>query len=401
LKVQFKSIIQTSRLAFCLTGAICCLIFSNLGCESLRGATKQRELVIDNTWTRSTTKGDFLGFRRMNRMPPLVLENMVIQANAIDGMTAYDRKSGSVLWRLDVKNGVEGGAQADRDKLYFGASDGSFYCVSLLTGKTLWTAPARAETLAQPTVEKGIVYFETGADMVYALDGETGKQLWQYNRQVSASLSIRATTRPVIEGETLLVGFSDGYVVALRKHDGGLIWERKLGRGARFKDVDSTPVVDEKNVYVSSFDAALYSLKLETGEVNWTLEEGGFVPVTLGRDQFNDRLFYSTANGKVLALEKRSGKVLLTIPVKHGIATQPAFLKNLLLFGESEGNLILADAGSGATLGHFSPGEGIMATPTVVESSGEAYFMSNGANLFAMHIGYRRTLEAPIWHAFQ
>lgn len=377
-----------------LLTALTFLLVANAGCESLRTKNAHREFVIENSWTRSTTKDDYLGFRRMNRMSPLILENMIIQANAIDGMIAYERKSGSQLWRLDLKNGVEGGAEAKGDKLFFGSSDGLFYCVSLHSGKVLWTAPARAETLAAPTVDNGVVYFESGADMIYALDAETGKQLWQYNRQVSQSLSIRATTRPVVAGEKLLAGFSDGYAVALRKRDGGLIWERKLGRGARFKDVDTTPVVDGDSVYMASFDAALYSLKLETGEINWTVDEGGYVPVTLGRDRFADRLFYSTANGKILSIDTKSGKVLSMIAVKRGIATQPTLYKSYLLYGESEGSLIVADAGSGQPLGHFSPGEGLVARPAVIDSTGETYFISNGANLFALKLGYRLAAES-------
>jgi outer membrane protein assembly factor BamB len=333
----------------------------------------------------------------MNRMSPLVIGDVVVQANAIDGLSTFDRKSGSLLWRLDLKNGVEGGVQSIGERLYFGSSDGFFYCVALANGKTIWSAPANAETLAPPTVESGVVYFQTGADIVFALDAETGKQLWQYNRQVTTSLSIRASTRPVIAGENLLVGFSDGVLVSLRKRDGGLLWERKLGRGSRFRDVDATPVVDGATVYVSSFDAALYSLKLETGEVNWSVEDGGYVPVTLGRDQLADRLFYATATGKIVALDKHTGKKLLTIPVRHGIATQPVIYKGFLVYGESEGALVVADATGGQAVGRFAPGEGLVSKPEVLESTGDVYFISSGANLFSMKMGYRFASDTLPW----
>jgi outer membrane protein assembly factor BamB len=367
-----------------------------MGCESLKN-NNRREFVLENSWARQTTKDEFMGFRRMNRMSPVLLDKMIIQANSIDGLVAYDRKSGSQLWRIDLKNGVEGGAQAVGDKLYFGSSNGQFYCVSLKDGKTLWTIPVRAETLAQPTVEAGVVYFESGADVIYAVDAETGKQLWLYNRQVTGSLSIRATTRPVIAGDTLLAGFSDGFLVALRKRDGGLLWERKLGRGTRFKDVDASPVVDGTTVYASSFDAALYSLNLESGEVNWTLDEGAYVPVTLGTEHLADRLFYATANGKIVAVDKHTGKALMTIPLKHGIATQVSLYKNLLVYGESEGSLVIADAQSGAQVAHFDSGQGLVSRPIINESTGETYFISNNANLFALRMGYRKTSDRLPW----
>lgn len=378
-----------------------------IGCESLRQSRVQREFVIENTWTRPTTaeasaynsnfSGDFLGFRRMNRMAPILLDKMVIQANSIDGLIAYSRHSGSEIWRIALRNGVEGGAQVVGDRIFFGSSNGEFYAASIADGKILWEIPVRAETLAQPTVADGVVYFESGADIVFAVDAASGKQLWVYNRQVTGSLSIRATTRPVVAGNTLLAGFSDGFMVALRKKDGGLLWERKLGRAARFRDVDATPVVDAGNVYVSSFDAALYSLNLESGEVNWSINEGAYVPVTLGEGIFSDRLFYATANGKILSVEKKSGRVLMTVQLKKGIATQCSLFKNFLVYGESEGSLIVADAQTGATVAHFSPGQGLVSKPTVNDSTGEAYFISNGANLFALKMGYRNTSDRLPW----
>lgn len=375
------------------------------GCSTLNsiihsGSTR-REMAIESNWVRSTTKSEFLGFRRMNRMSPLLYESgplkLVIQANAIDGMVAYDRATGSERWRLDLKNGVEGGAAISGDRLYFGSSDGSFYCVSIRDGRVLWNAPLRAETLAPPSVEGGVVYVQNGADVVFALDAESGKQLWRYNRQVTGSLSIRATTRPVVARDLVLAGFADGYLVALKKRDGGMIWERKLGESPRFHDVDSTPVVDGANVYVASFDASLYSLKLDSGAVNWTVNEGGYVPVTLGSGPFADRLFYSTANGKILIIDKDSGKLLNEIKVAKGIATQPVLYKGYLIYGESEGAYIIADARSGAVVTRFFPGVGLVSKPTVVDSTGEAFFISSGANLYALRMNYKRTGDTFPW----
>jgi len=369
--------------------------------ESLEAGSRRREFVIDNTWSRATTKKEFLGFRRMNRMSPIVLEKMVIQANAIDGLLAFDRGSGRQLWRLDLPNGVEGGAQFANGRIYFGASDGQFYCVSAADGKVLWAFAVRAETLAPPTVDGGVVYFESGADVVFALDAETGKQLWTYNRQVTGSLSIRATSRPVIAGEALLVGFSDGFLVSLKKHDGGLNWEKKLGKSVRFRDVDATPVLDGKNLYVASFDAALYSIEIETGDINWSVEDGGYLPVTIGTGRYADRLFYATANGKILVVDKASGKKLKIFDIKHGIATQPVIFKGFMIYGESEGAVIFADAENGAPLKRFVSGEGLMAKPTFVEATNEAFFISNAANLYALKFGFQRASDRLPWQVPQ
>ena len=355
------------------------------------------EFVMENAWSRTTLKNEFYGFRRMNRMQPIVLDTMVIESNAIDGIVAYERSSGHQLWRVDLENGVEGGAAVAGDKLYFGSSDGQFYCVNLANGKTIWTFPVRAETLAAPTVDNGVVYFESGADVVFALDAMSGKQLWTYNRQVTTQLSIRASTRPVVNGDLVYAGFSDGFIVALNRKSGALTWEHKIGKGNRFHDVDATPVLDGDSMYVASFDGSLVSLKAASGEVNWTIEQGAYVPVTLGAGVHADQLYYSTADGAILVVDKRSGKVLKTFKLQKGIPTQVALWKGLILYGESEGAFVAADADTGAVVGSFAPGHGVVATPTVIEKTGEAYVGSVGANLYAFRLGYRRASDRLPW----
>ena len=377
-------------LAGCLIG--CSTISSSLG----RGR-EDRKFVLENGWSRTTLKNEFFGFRRLNRMQPILLDTMVIESNAIDGIVAFERASGHQLWRINLENGVEGGAAVEGDKLFFGSSDGQFYCVNLANGKTVWTFPVRAETLAAPTVDHGIVYFQSGADVVFALDAKSGKQLWVYNRQVTTQLSIRSTTRPVVNGDMVYAGFSDGFLVALKRKEGTLLWEHKIGKGNRFRDVDATPVVDGDSMYVASFDGALVSMKTATGDVNWTIEQGAYVPVTLGTGTRTDRLYYSTADGQILVVDKRSGKILKTFKLQRGIATQVALYRGLILYGESDGALVVADADSGEAVSRFEPGNGIVATPTVNEVTGEAYVGSVGANLYAFRLGYRRLGDRLPW----
>jgi outer membrane protein assembly factor BamB len=371
------------------------------GCASLSDALgarhEPREFVMSTGWVRSTLKKEFLGYRRMNRMAPIVLEKLIIQANAIDGIMAFDRTSGQQAWRLDLENGVEGGAAVVGDRLYFGSSDGQFYCVNVTNGRVLWTFPVRAETLSAPTIDGGVVYFQNGADVVFALDAESGKQLWLYNRQATSNFSIRASTRPVVDGDRVFVGFSDGFLVALKKRDGSLAWERKLGKTGRFRDVDSTPVIDGDSLYVASFDGSLYSLKRESGDVNWEIDQGGYVPVTIGQGRFADRLYFATVGGQMLILDKHSGKELVRIQLNHGIPTQAVLYRNSIVYGESEGALVVADAETGATIGRFEPGHGLVARPTVVDASGEAYFISNSANLYAMRLKFERRSDLLPW----
>lgn len=362
-------------------------------CSSFKSSPNSRKLVFEKKWVRQTTAAEFTGYRRMNRMTPLVLDQVIVQGNPIDGLVAYNRQNAAEIWRLNLRNGVEGGVASAGNRLFFGSSDGQFYCVDLISGKILWSFPARAETLASPTVNNNIVYFESGADIVYALDAQSGKLLWTYNRQTTTSLSIRSTTSPTIAGDKVLVGFSDGYAVALKKSDGTMVWERKLGTQGRFRDVDSTAVVDGNTMYTSSFDGALYALKVDSGEVIWQVDRGGFTPVEI----HGDRLYFATSDNQLIALDKGSGKTVWFKNLKRGIATQPQYYKNFLIYGESDGSLVAADANTGNELAEFEPGHGVVGSPAIDEKSGMIYFISNGANLYAMKLMFIRPNDLLPW----
>ncbi len=371
-----------------LSGLLLCLLSSS--CTML--ATTPRKFAIQNNWVRNTVAKDYVGYRRMNRMSPLIYKDFIYESNAIDGIMAY-RKSGALVWRFDVRNGVEAGAIIADNKLYFGGSDGNFYCLNPLTGKLIWSFETHVETLSLPTYENSVVYFETGAGVVFALDALSGKQLWLYNRGTTQNLTIRAGTQPVIDGENILVGFSDGFLVSLRKRDGILAWDKKLAHAGRFKDVDSTPVIEGDRIYISSFDGALYSLKRQNGEVVWQHDEGGYTAPLVMKES----IYYATSSGLIQALDKNSGKILWSAPVKKGIATQPNFYKGYLIYGESESALVVADAKSGKTAARFEPGRGLVSQPSIDPETGDVYFISNDANLYAMKLKFERSSEKLPW----
>ncbi len=341
---------------------------------------EKKDFGLRKLWIKSTTQKVNLGYRKINRMSPLLVGSNIIQGNAFDGLKSFDRTTGNVNWYIPVANGVEAGVVVIKDRLFFGGNDGQFYSASVSTGDIIWTFPTRSETLSVPVIDEGIVYFLAGNNVLYALDASNGKQLWLYSRADPSAISVRAGATPTVKSGVVYAGFSDGYVVALNSKSGSVRWEKQLNKNKRFTDVDSSPVLDGDVMYVSGFDNALYSLKIQTGDVLWRFDKGGYTPVTLK----GDRLYYATTQGEVVSLDKNSGKLIWTFELKDGVATQPIFYKGLVTFGESAGMLRFLNAQTGQQVAYFDPGRGLLAAPTVDENLGQVFFMSNEANLYAL-----------------
>ncbi|MGE4130054.1 MAG: PQQ-binding-like beta-propeller repeat protein [Bdellovibrionales bacterium] len=362
-----------------------------VACSSM--SSTPNRFVIDKRWVRDTLKEEYLGGRRMHRFSPVLTETMVITANSIDGMVAYDRQTAHRRWRLDIKDGCEGGAVISDGVLFFGAGDGQFYAVQAESGTVLWSYPLKSEGLSRPLVKGPEVFVLGGNNVVHSLNAKTGKLNWVYNRREATNISIRGGSRPALAGDLLLVGFSDGALVALKKSSGAIVWEATLNRNKRFKDVDASPVVDGDMIYVSSYDGALYALNRSDGRVMWMVDEGGYDQVLVK----GKTVFHSSSTGKIMAIDKSSGKVIWSHDNPRGIATAPTLMKGVLIFGEMSGALRFLDARTGDFLGEFSPGRGVTSTASVDSKTGDVYFMSTDANLFALRVSWQKMFHNWEW----
>lgn len=363
------------------------LAFVLMGCSTLTSTLEQwssrnnkRSFEVKTAWVRSTTEKENLGFRKINRMTPVLVGSLVIQGNGLDGISAYDRDSGDLKWHLPVVNGVEPSAALIRDRLFFGASDGNFYSVEASTGKVQWTFPTKIENLSEPLLNDGVVYFLSGSNVFYALDAATGRQLWLYSRQDTSQFSIRGGGKAAFRNGVLYVGFSDGSLVALNSKTGNVVWELQLNRSKRFRDIDATPVLDGDQIYIAGYDDKLYCVSADKGEILWRVDGGGYSAVSIA----GDKLFYPTTNGEVLSLNKTNGEKLWSFKVQEGIPTQIKIFKGILAFGESQGKLQFLNASTGKLLGHMEPGRGILSAPLVDEKNNRVYFISGEANLYAV-----------------
>jgi outer membrane protein assembly factor BamB len=356
------------------------------GCST--PATKPaRHLQFDVGWVRDTVHLGYEGVQGSHFMSPVINGDLVYQGNAIDGLVAYDRKTGTERWKVKIKNGVASGAQISGDRIFFGASDGQFYCVEKVSGRIVWTFPARAEILAAPLVDNGSVFFLAANNILYSLDAATGKQRWLYARSQPAGLSIRSGSRPTVVDQTLYAGFSDGALVALRVKDGGLVWERVLTTNGRFRDVDGSPAVYEDLLIVATFGDGLYAITRKDGQIHWKFDEGGADSAVVK----DDKVFFSTERDRVVSLDAKSGKLIWSWQALEGSPTAPTVLKDFVLVGQSRGHLVALNALTGLVEGSYATGKGITAQPTVDDKSGEIFVFSSFANLFEMHMNYVRT----------
>jgi outer membrane protein assembly factor BamB len=99
-----------------------------------------------------------------------------------DGRLRYLRKDGSVIWEFG-SGGARSAVIGDGDVLYFPSSDGAVYALSGNTGKEIWSFPLRRGIptgLAVMSVNGRKVLVVAGSEeRVFVIDATTGQQLAQ------------------------------------------------------------------------------------------------------------------------------------------------------------------------------------------------------------------------------
>ena len=167
--------------------------------------------------------------------------------------------------------------------------------------------------------------------------------------------TILGASSPLVDGNEVLTGMSDGFLVALSVNDGQLKWERKLHQGTKFTDVDAHPILENGIIYIPSYDGALYALKRTNGEVLWRFDAGGWSKQIVIEDQ---KIYLPSSNGTIYALQKNNAKILWHFEMDKGSPTQLAVTDRYVIVGSSFQYLYALDKESGKGVYRFNAGDG-------------------------------------------
>lgn len=278
---------------------------------------------------------------------------------------ALEKKTGNVIWRIQNKNLISSGPTVGEQKVFVGSAN-QILAYHFANATPVWQAEVSGAVLAAPIIDKGVVFAHTMDGSVVALNAESGKQLWHYNVPVP-SLMLRRSSSPVVAGDHVLVGFSNGKCVALHRMDGTPEWEREIatskGRSEiqNMVDISADPIVKENIVYVVSYQGKIAALELETGTLVWEKELSSYSGLAVDKD----KVVVCDASGVIWALQKKTGDVIWK---QEGLTgrhlTAPVFFQDFVIVGDEDGHLHWLLQEDGNFEGRIMvDGKGIEATP--------------------------------------
>ena len=207
-------------------------------------------------------------------MTPAVVEDQVFISTANGYVGAYDARIGRRDWwtRLDAR--LIAGVGADADQLYVVTRNGKLVALSQ-SGERLWEAGLPNESLVPPQSNGRQVIVQTIDGELLAFDSDDGERRWQYDSNMPV-LSFRGNATPYVDGSRVVTGFDNGRVVSLDVNTGRVEWQQALGTASgrteleRIVDVDASPVVRDRTVYMTGYQGKVAALTLRSGEERWS-----------------------------------------------------------------------------------------------------------------------------------
>lgn len=169
-----------------------------------------------------------------------VAKNVLIGSSQWRALYGNDLKTGELKWEANT-NGLRnrGASAAVHGDLLYLISEKSFFILDANTGRVIVRKelPFGVDVTSTPLLTDKEIIFGSAKDGLIALDNETLELKWKfstgdalvytspYSRQPSATIE----TSPVLAGNTIYVGASDGTLYGINKADGKLLWKHATG----------------------------------------------------------------------------------------------------------------------------------------------------------------------------
>ncbi len=332
---------------------------------------------------------------------PVVVDGIVYYPSdhGTDSLYALDALTGALLWSYRV--GVTDDAVTVKDGRVYVASD-SIWCLDAQTGERLWSFGDANGSGSTPVVTNGRVFCarreneESEVTVVYSLDALSGEMIWETEVDFMSFSCMTSWNGllfiPTWGADKYEFRFRPLY--ALDCESGDIVW---TNNSSPYGYWDSSPVIDNGNLYIAGFQGTIHSLNAITGETNWVRQvtPGGCLPcvhradITATPALHDGKLYFADQYKFFYCLDASSGETLWRVPgLQHGSS---AIANGMVFYGEHwgyEGSSVIAlNLDSGEQVWSYQTGNPrIFSSPAI--SNGILYIAGMDNNLYAFGSGY-------------
>ncbi len=308
---------------------------------------------VSATWRQKIGDAGDFGYAILK---PAISEEGVYVVNRAGRVRLLDSLTGKVIWSKSLGKNTYAGVGVGAGLALVAFDDGTVVALDAITGEEQWRVPINRQISAIPAAGTGKVIVRTADGMLLALDAATGERLWELQRPVPG-LSIHGDSQPLISGDTVITGLTNGNILVNSVLSGREFWEKdlSLGRGTneleQITDVDVTPVINGPNLYTGTYQGEIVALNLQDSTVQWQFKASSRLPLSIA----NGQLLLTDELGTVISLDAEAGFLNWEQEAFQGRGvSNPVIVGNHVVIGDAKGNLYVLDTLQGLLLKSIS-----------------------------------------------
>ncbi|MER3444432.1 MAG: serine/threonine protein kinase, partial [Meiothermus sp.] len=271
-----------------------------------------------------------LADQRVQRFPlgdevsaPPAFGNGRLYAGAWDGKLSALELSGRVAWTFPTRAEITAAPLLLGERIYLAGRDGFLHCIDE-KGSLVWAFQAGGNLSASPTLYRGLLFAAAEDGWLYALDPLSGHLRYKVETgPVHASLAAGHGV--------LLIPTWAGEVHAFDPLAREVLWSFELEG-----EIWGPPALDAQRAYLSSWGGRLIAVDLKSGDERWSYPAG---KITGGLSLAGRHVFAATEEGRVLALEAATGRLVFEVSGLGPVQAPPLPYRRSLFVANLAGKL--------------------------------------------------------------
>lgn len=332
-------------------------------------------------WSKRTGQG--FG-KEYAKMTPVIDGDNIYTASPKGTVTSINKVTGKQNWQVNTPLPIVTGPGAGDGIVVVIGHKGRVLALDEAYGRSLWEVAIAGEILASPAIDHGVVVVKSIDGSVRGLDIANGTERWVY-QQTEPNMILRGASKPLIYGNNVFVGFSNGSLAKLSLNNGGVAWVQTIAvpTGAfaiqRMIDIDADPIIFNHHLYAATYQGKIASLQRQNGRTLWSHNISSYT----GMSADDNAVYVTDASSYVWSFDANTGLVnWRQTDLKDRVISAPVVMDDYLVMGDIQGYLHWLDKTDGHFVGRVSTGAApIFASPLV--DNGILYAFNNNGYLSA------------------
>lgn len=296
----------------------------------------------------------------------------IFAADAQGLVMALNANTGNREWRVELDTPISSALTAIAGQVYLGTRNGEVIALDQRDGSVSWRSRVSSEVLAAPQANQQLLVVQSVDGQITALDRTNGQERWVYTSSQPA-LTLRGTGTPMVIDPVTFVGLANGRLATLDNRSGQPLWDMQIatpsGRSEveRLVDIAGQPLITpDGRLFVTSYNGRVVALEATRGSVLWESNlSSRHSPMMVG-----NYLYVVTDDSHLVALDAENGQeIWRNNELEDRWLTAPAFADGRIVVGDFEGYVHLIDAREGNIVGRTRVHKSGISVPPITDGS--------------------------------